>query len=49
MTIVNRTDVYFDPYDVDINADPVSHLRPTPRGGADLPQRPLRLLDAVAP
>ena len=22
MTIVNRTDVYFDPYDIDINADP---------------------------
>ena len=41
--------VYYDPYDVDINADPYPTLRPPPRRGADLLQRALRLLGAVAP
>ena len=27
--VIADSSVYFDPYDVDINADPVSHLRPT--------------------
>ena len=49
MSIVHDTGVYFDPYDVGINADPYPTYDAPPGRGADLLQRALRLLGAVAP
>ena len=51
MTITNdaRVGVYYDPYDLDIAAEPVADLCAAARGSAALPQRALRLLGDLAP
>ena len=37
--MTTTTDLYYDPYDVEIDADPVPGLPPAPRRGAALLQR----------
>ena len=44
MTIAAEPDLYYDPYNVDLNMNPVSGVRPAPGGGTAVLQRAARLL-----
>jgi hypothetical protein len=48
MTITDDAVVYYDPYDLDIAADPWPDVRQVARGSAALPQRALPLLGDLA-
>ncbi len=44
MSTTERSDLYYDPYDFEIDTDPYPHLAPDAGGGAALLEREVRVL-----